>query len=137
WASSLRDSYERVARFGGSGDQGIDVIGFVSNKGFDGEWDNYQCKRYDHRLHPSDIWVELGKIVYYSYKKEYSVPRKYYFVASQDAGTTLQKLLANPDALKAELRANWSKYCEGQITSTSKIPLEGELLAWFENFDFS
>jgi hypothetical protein len=136
WASSLEGSYKRVARFGGSGDQGIDVLGFASDKGWDGERDNYQCKRYDHSLRPSDIWVEIGKVIYYSFKKEYTLPRKYYFVASQDVGTTLQKLLAKPAKLKAEAKDNWDKYCKDGITTTP-IPLEGELLEWFDKFDFS
>jgi hypothetical protein len=92
WATSLNNTYCRVARFG-SGDLGIDVVGFVTDATFHGGWDNYQCKRYDHPLHPSDIWVEIGKIIYYSYKGEYPPPRKHYFVASRDIGTSLEKLL--------------------------------------------
>ncbi len=137
WASSLKGSYARVARFGGSGDQGVDVVGFLSDTGWDGGWDNYQCKRYDHPLRPSDIWVEIGKIIYYSYKNEYPVPRKYHFVASQGVGTSLQKLLANPEKLKEEAKANWDKYCQTQITTTANISLEGELLDWLETFNFS
>lgn len=90
WATSLEQSYARVARFGGSGDLGVDVVGFVGDTWKTG-WDNYQCKHYDHPLRPSDIWIEIGKIIYYSYKNEYTVPRKYYFVASQNVGTSLQK----------------------------------------------
>jgi hypothetical protein len=137
WASSLENTYKRVARFAGAGDLGLDVVGFVSDDGWDGDWDNYQCKRYDHSLHPGDIWIEIGKIIYYSFKGEYSVPRKYYFIASQDVGTTLQKLLAKPDRLKAQARENWDKHCKSQITSTVVIPLAGELLTWVDNFDFS
>lgn len=137
WASSLGEAYYRVARFGGSGDQGIDVIGFVSDKGFDGEWDNYQCKRYDHALRRSDVWIEIGKVIYYTFKKEYSAPRKYYFVASRDVGTTLQKLLARPDKLKAEAKNAWDKHCKNEITSTAPVPLEGDLLEWFDKFDFT
>lgn len=64
---SSQKKYLTVRRFGGSGDLGVDISGFCSDKGFNGEWDNYQCKRYDHPLRPSDIWVEIGKIIYYSY----------------------------------------------------------------------
>ena len=137
WADSLKDSYHRVARFGGSGDLGLDVIGFASDKVWNGDWDNYQCKRYDHPLSPSDIWVEIGKIVYYSYKKEYTIPRKYYFVAPQDIGTSLQKLLAQPEKLKEKAKVNWDNYCKAGITSTTEIPLGGELLEWFDKFDFT
>ena len=40
WASSLKKTYVRVARFGGSGDLGIDVVGFWTNTTFDGGWDS-------------------------------------------------------------------------------------------------
>jgi hypothetical protein len=93
WASSLKDVYIRVERYTGSGDQGVDIAGFISDRGWEGGWDNFQCKHYDHPLTPSDIWVEIGKIVYYSYKNEYPPPCKYYFIASRGLGTKLGKLL--------------------------------------------
>jgi hypothetical protein len=83
WATSLKNLYARVARHSGSGDQGVDVVGFKSCVGWDGGWDNYQCKQYDHPLSPSDIWVEIGKVIYYSYKQEYPPPLNYYFIASR------------------------------------------------------
>ncbi len=67
WASYLKNEYVAARRFGGSGDLGIDIAGFCSDKGFEAVWDNYQCKRYGHPLRPGDIWVEIGKIIYYSY----------------------------------------------------------------------
>ena len=137
WASSLTDSYARVRRFGGSGDQGIDIVGFPTDTMWDGGWDNYQCKRYNNSLYPGDIWVEIGKIIYYSYKGEYPPPRKYYFVASKGVGTTLQKLLGNPGKLKEQAEAKWKDNCQDKITTTFSIPLEGELLDWFNEFDFS
>lgn len=135
WTTSLENLYGRVARFGGSGDLGIDVVGFVGDT-WDKGWDNYQCKHYDHALCPSDIWIEIGKIIYYSYKNEYPVPRKYYFVASKDIGTSLQKLLANPEKLKEQTKANWEKHCQSEITKTTSIPLKDDLLVWFEAFNF-
>jgi hypothetical protein len=137
WASSLKDLYVRVARHTGSGDQGVDVAGFIKDGGWEGGWDNYQCKHYDHPLRPSDVWVEIGKIVYYSYKGEYPPPRKYYFIASRDIGTKLGKLIENPEKLKKEARNNWINSCQNGITETASTPLEGDLLYWFEDFDFS
>jgi hypothetical protein len=137
WTTSLKNTYVRVARFGGSGDLGVDVIGFVTNSTFRGGWDNYQCKRYDHPLRPSDVWIEIGKIIYYSYRGEYPPPRKHYFVASRDIGTSLGKLLSDPEKLKEQTRASWTEYCENKITSTNTVPLTGELLGYFDDFDFS
>ena len=67
WATSLDGSYKKVRRFGGAGDLGVDIAGFCTYQGFQGAWDNYQCKRYDHPLRPSDVWVEIGKIIYHSH----------------------------------------------------------------------
>lgn len=137
WATSMSGEYSSVRRFGGSGDFGVDIAGFCSDVGFESEWDNYQCKRYDHALWPSDVWIEIGKIIYYSFKGQYLPPRKHYFVGSQDVGTSLEQLLNKPAALKAEARTNWEKYCEMKISSTESNPLTGELELYFDKFDFS
>lgn len=137
WANSLKADYAKVRRFGGSGDLGVDIAGFASELGFQGEWDNFQCKRYDHPLRPSDIWVEVAKIIYYSFRGEYVPPRRNYFLGSQGIGTSLEKLLNNPAELKLKLAENWAKYCLDDITSIESIPLTGTLNAYFESFNFS
>lgn len=137
WATTLESSYVKVRRFGGSGDLGVDIAGFCGDQGFEGTWDNYQCKRYDHPLRPSDIWIEIGKIVYYSHKGEYTPPRRHYFVASLGVGTTLEKLLNKPTELKSKLKENWNGHCKDKITSTGEIELSGDLLAYVDAFDFS
>jgi hypothetical protein len=137
WASSLTSSYFKVERFAGAGDQGLDVVGFIDGSSFDDGWDNYQCKYYDHSLYPSDVWVEIGKIIYYSFHGNYPPPRKYYFVAPKQVGTKLGKLLANPSKLKEEQRSNWLSHCQDKITTTESVGLNGELLAYFEAFDFT
>lgn len=71
WANSLTpDPYAKVRRFAGSGDMGIDIAGFTADAGFEDPWDNYQCKRYDHPLRPADIYKEIGKILYYTWRGE-------------------------------------------------------------------
>ena len=137
WASSLKPDYNRVVRFAGSGDKGMDVVGFISNHTFAGGWDNYQCKHYDRPLRPSDIWVEIGKIIFYSYSGEYPVPRKHYFVGSKGVGTSLAKLLADPIKLKSEARKNWAQHCENGISSSVTIHLNGDFQSYFDEFDFS
>jgi hypothetical protein len=137
WASSLDGSYYCVKRFAGAGDKGMDIVGFISSNQFSDGWDNYQCKFYEKPLIPTDIWVEFGKIVYFTYCGEYPLPRKYYFVAPKQIGTKLSNLLANAVELKEELKKNWKKYCEDGITSTAKIILESDLLAHLESFDFT
>lgn len=116
---------------------GIDVAGYLSDAGLNGEWDNYQCKHYDKPLSPAMMWLEFGKVIYYSFKTEYLPPRKYYFVAPRGVGTTLANLMNKPEELKNRLHEQWDSKCKNEITKTASIPLTGELLEWFEQFDFS
>jgi len=136
WSTCLNSAYLKVRRLGGSGDLGVDIAAFCTEQGFDGAWDNFQCKRYDHPLRPSDIWVEIGKIIFYSCR-EYIPPRKHYFVCSQGIGTALEKLLNRPDELKAKTKENWGKYCESGITTTGTVKLTGALATYLNEFDFS
>lgn len=137
WATSLSANYAHVVRFAGAGDKGLDVVGFISDERFSGGWENYQCKHYDHPLSPSDIWIEIGKIIYYSFNGEFPPPRKHYFIAPKGVGTSLGKLLASPSKLKHEAQAYWPKYCENGISKAVVARLDGDLLSYFERFDFS
>jgi len=135
WADSLRDEYDRVERCGGAGDMGRDVIAIC--KGDNSIWDNYQCKHYKNPLAPSDIWVELGKLVYYTKLEYYTYPRRYFFIAPQGAGTRLSNLLRNPDQLRTQLKQNWEKNCLKGITTTTEIELNAELTDYLNQLDFS
>ena len=136
WVDSLRQQYPFVERCGGAGDMGRDVIARVSQN-LGAAWDNYQCKHYDHPLTPSDIWLELGKLVYYTYINEFTYPRTYYFVAPQGVGTKLANLLRNPQKLKKLLLENWDINCLNKITSKAKIPLDDPLKRYIKQLDFS
>lgn len=135
WADSLRDQYGTVERCGGAGDMGRDIIAF--DKASPAIWDNFQCKHYKAGLTPGDIWVELGKLVFYTYTKEYTYPRKYVFVAPQGAGTKLSNLLRKPDKLKAQLIDNWDKNCKEGITSKAVVELDAALRTYLDALDFS
>lgn len=136
WAASLTSCYANARRFAGAGDKGLDVVGFVQDGTFAGGWDNYQCKHYNQPLAPSDIWVEIGKIIYYSFKGDFPPPRKHYFVAPKGIGTTLARLLADPGKLQTETKANWGKHCENGIGTGIEAKLSGDLLDYFSQFDF-
>lgn len=136
WASSLK-SYKEVERWSGAGDMGRDIVAFVSDKKFDGPWDNYQCKRYALQLAPADIWVEIGKIIYYTFKGEFPPPTNYYFAASKGVGLKLKRLLADPDKLRQGLIDNWDEHCKEGITETAEISLDGALLAYLNKFNFA
>lgn len=136
WADSLREKYKRVERCGGAGDMGRDVIAFTSAEDGTEVWDNYQCKHYDHPLRPSDIWLELGKLVYYTYTGKFSYPREYFFVAPQGAGTELANLFRRPEELRDRLFTNWDKHCSKKITKTTEIPLDDSITTYIKGLDF-
>lgn len=136
WAHCLSE-YAEVRRVGGANDRGLDVVGYTVAPPGAGPWDNYQCKHYNHGLYPKEIWLELGKLAYYTFTKAYDPPRAYYFVAPHDCGSALSTFLQKPEVLRAELIAKWSKHCKKGITSKKEIKLEGKLLEHVERFDFS
>ncbi len=135
WVDSLRDEYELVERCGGAGDMGRDVIATVN--GGNGAWDNYQCKHYQKVLAPGDIWVELGKLAYYTLKGEYSYPRNYFFVAPQGVGPKLSNLLKKPHVLRDGLLTNWDKACRTEITKTEVVDCDAAMKEHIANPDFS
>lgn len=135
WVDSLRDEYALVEKCGGAGDMGRDVIATV--KDGKGAWDNYQCKHYQKALTPSDVWLELGKLVYYTLKGEYSYPRRYYFVAPQGVGPKLSNLLKKPHALREGLITHWDSACRTEITKTEVVDCDAAMKAHIESLDFS
>ena len=111
------------------GDMGRDVIGYLADDVSTSPADVYQCKAYGHRLRPSDVWVEFGKVCVYSHRGEYRLPRKFLFVSTHGVGPKLHRLLENPEELKRELIEQWPKECETKISERAAIPLDGDLRA--------
>ena len=89
------------------------------------------------KLQPNHVWVEFGKMIYYTFKGEFPPPANYYFAASKGVGLKLQRLLTNPKRLREELIKNWDAHCKTGITDTEPVPLEGALLDHLKKFDFS
>jgi hypothetical protein len=138
WVSyCLKSKYQKVLRFAGANDRGIDVAGFVDDKLLEGVWDNYQCKHYNVPIPPSIAWPEIGKILWHSFNRHYRPPRGYYFVAPRGTGTTLTQYLANATALKEELLKSWDKRVRDEITTTRSVTLEGKFAEYVHKFDFS
>ena len=136
WAYGLCSKYCQVERCAGPGDMGRDIIAYPNDSNF-AIWENFQCKHYNHPLRPGDIWIELGKIVYYSFIEEFTYPSKYWFVAPQGVGTLLGKLLKKPDELRKKLIENWDEHCRSQISISVNIKLTSQLQAYVDGLDFS
>jgi C-terminal domain 6 of the ABC-three component (ABC-3C) systems len=136
-------TYASIRRYSGPGDLGLDVVAFTSENGFAAPWDGYQCKHYDHALEPGEVLGEVAKIIYHSFKKTppfnqtFSVPRRHTFVAPQGVGITVGRWLKDPVRFKDEARKKWTSHCIPKIGKGIHAPLEGALLAYFNNFDFS
>lgn len=134
WAvRCIKPTCKDVYNFGGAGDKGRDVIAEFP----DGTITYFQCKKYDHPLTPSEVYVEIGKLCYYTYTKEIPIPREYYFVAPYDAGPKLSGLLKEPDKVKGELIGGWNKSCSKKISENLEIKLEGAFEEYVKSFDFS
>ena len=128
-----RLKYSSIMRIGGAGDKGRDVIAYRK----DGGVDYFQCKHYNSALAPSNYYLELGKLCYYTYTKDIPLPKSYYIVASNDIGPTLQDLLDNSAQLLSSLLDNWDTYCRFKITKSKEINLDADLLGYIRSFDFS
>ncbi|CDT79396.1 conserved hypothetical protein [Vibrio coralliirubri] len=139
WITFKSKEYFDFERLGGAGDQGRDVVGYVDNPVGTNSyiWDNFQCKHYAAPLAPAQVWVEIGKICYFSFNNDYPFPRKYYFIAPRGVGTKLSNLLKKTDDLKTGLYENWDKYCKEGITEKKSIVLDKKLKDYIEGLDFS
>ncbi|WP_062318140.1 ABC-three component system protein [Demequina maris] len=103
WAHSLVPRYVKVQRFGGSGDRGVDVAGFRTERGFEAEWDCFQGKHYDKSLTPSIAWPEILKVFLLPVRNaRYRLPSTYSFIAPRGLGTRLAHLISTPSQLREE-----------------------------------
>ncbi|MBY0098705.1 ABC-three component system protein [Mesobacillus maritimus] len=127
--------YKKVYRNSGAGDKGRDVVAWLDEKG--DIWDCYQCKHYEDPLKPSEVWVEFGKLCYYTYNKDFTIPRKYLFATSKGLGPLLKSYIQNPKLLKKYLIQNWDSKCKKHITDTEQVELTGAFKKYVEDFDFS
>lgn len=134
----IEGEYVEIERIGGANDNGRDVIAYITpSTTKDYIWDCFQCKHYDHSLYPSDIYIEIGKILYYTFRNDYPIPKNYFFISPKGCGTSLSKLLSNPELLKKDIKNNWIKYCQSKITKTELVYLKDSFLTYVENFDYS
>ena len=124
-----KSQYQKVVRCGGGGDLGRDVIAYNPN----GVWENFQCKYYAKPITLNDAIKEIGKLIYYSYTEEYSIPEKYYFVSPNGVTTHLLGKLMDSEKLKEELIERWDKQCRTKITTKVNIELDEKLLSFINS----
>lgn len=133
--SYWKTQYNKVVKCGGGGDMGRDVIAYSdSNSQI---WQNYQCKHYKNPLSLSFALQEIGKLIYYAHRGEFSMPMKYYFVTPKGLAPQLLNHIMDPSKLKAELIAKWDKTCKKKITTTAEITLDKSLQDFIDTVDFT
>ena len=142
WATYFKNQgeYWRVRRSAGSGDHGLDVVAFTSKKGFAGPWDSFQCKHYAGVLGPHEVCVEVAKVIYHSFNRTIPfnqtcrIPRRHVFVSPRGVGQTVQRWLADEEEFRKEFKKRWGQ-CSDKATG-GQVPLQGNLLAYVDAFDF-
>jgi hypothetical protein len=136
-------TYRSVRRFSGSGDLGLDVVAFTTTDGFAKPWDSFQCKHYDHALRPNDVYGEVGKIIYHSFMRTppfnqaCRAPTRHVFVSPCGSGIKVGRWLKDPNRFKESVREKWVSHCVPGIGRDIQAPLKGDLLVYFDAFDFS
>lgn len=136
WAQAQKYKYHSIQRKAGSGDLGRDVVGFYSADKHEGEWDNYQCKQYKKSLPTDEGMLELGKILYYAFKGNFTAPKKYFFVAPKGVNRNLDRYISNPSEFKNTLINEWDKYCKNKIIKNSEVLLSNDLRKFIELYNF-
>jgi hypothetical protein len=104
----LEENYDRVVKWGGSGDKGRDVAGYIDEPE---SWDNFQCKRLGSKLSPALIWSELGKLVYWTFRGAFEAPRRYVFVSPMGVSAKTREKLEDAEVIRKGLKSNWKKHC--------------------------
>jgi hypothetical protein len=140
WIERRSQQYVRVERIGAANDKGRDVIGFSSDRGHEGPWDLYQCKRKTRggKLGTPEATTELGKLFHHHVTGAYrTLPSAYVFVAPRGLVGPLRDLILNPSTLGPHLIAHWDEHCATRITEKKAIPLTPEVRAAIETFNFA
>lgn len=140
WATGYlrkQENVDEVQWRGGAGDKGRDVIVWLDAPNIKPRrWRLFQCKRYDTNLGLSKAGIEIAKVLYYSFKGDYTVPESYHFVTHKGVTSPFQDLLDDPAKLMAEILSTWDDY-SNSITSLKTLSLTDDLKKYIEDFNFS
>jgi hypothetical protein len=128
---------DQVQQRGNSGDKGRDIVVWLDPAStVPRRWRLYQCKHYADRLGAGLAATEIGKVLYYTSKGDYSAPEQYWFVTHKGVTGDLQDLLDDPTKLRQFILDSWRKYCAKKIAA-QEIALTDNLKDHIKGFDFS
>lgn len=130
------EGYCEVQQRGGAGDKGRDIVCWLDESSVpDRRYDIYQCKKYQNKVGTGDFWEEVGKLIFYTFRGDYPIPRRYRFVALNGVVGPVQDLLDQPCNISAKLLDAWEKHCLGTIRK-EPTPLTAELIIYIKKFPF-
>lgn len=140
WADGyLREKLPDVTEIqqrGGAGDKGRDIVVWFGKPATPSRhWHLYQCKRYGTALGAGKGIAEIAKVLFYSFRGDFSLPSEYWFVTRKGVTGEFQDLIDEPTKLRAYLIDNWDTHCANAITSKTKVILDGEFADFVASLD--
>lgn len=130
------EDYQEVYRVGGAGDKGRDVIAYIDRK--NDVFDLYQCKHYKDSISYSMIRGEIGKLLTYTLRGDYSVPKNYYIVSPLGVSQSFFDLLRDgARELKRLLKKDWNEHIKDKIGIVYGSDLDPEMADYIDHFDYS
>ncbi|MFD1627972.1 ABC-three component system protein [Azospirillum griseum] len=141
WASDYlavkRPEIVEVQQRGGAGDKGRDVIAWHDPNTVPlRKWTLYQCKHYGSALGAGTAAAEIGKVLFYSHRGDYTFPEEYYFVTHKGVTSPFQDLLDKPEDLRKFIIDKWEEHCRSKIRK-DPVELTVELKAYIESVPFT
>lgn len=122
---------------GGAGDKGRDVVAWHDpNTTLNRKWSLYQCKHYGSALGAGTAAGEIGKVLFYSQRGDYSFPKEYHFVTHKGVTSPFQDMLDEPENLRKFIIENWDKYIRAEIRK-DPVELTPELKGHIEAVPFT
>lgn len=137
WLAQEKATYVDFERYSGSYDRGLDAVGFLTNERHAGVWDNFQCKQLARSLGETEFLIEIGKVFYYSSIGEFTLPRRYIFVAPNGVSKNVRTYVGSPEKIRKILLDEWDKTVGNKIIQGKSIELTNELKGLISKYDFS
>jgi len=136
WVAKQLSDYVDHQEFGDALDLGRDVVGFVTSRRHEGEWDNFQCKMLAKPLDEPAVFEEVGKVLYFASEGHFSVPRRYYFVAPKGFNRGAEGFLNNPSRFKQTMLSEWDARCSRRIRRGQVVSMTPALRQAIDSFAF-
>ncbi|MET9615403.1 ABC-three component system protein [Kitasatospora indigofera] len=103
WVRALEEQYVGIDVHGGSGDHGVDVAAYRTERKLQGDWHSYQCKHYGKPLELASALPEILKVFTAAVEGHYKLPSRYVFVAPSISRGLIRTIAAPTDLKRAFL----------------------------------